>query len=59
MTLATSKQELFVTLVNVVNSVTRRSIIYVAGVLDTPLKPVTIKSFKRNSRKIMSKATKI
>ena len=42
------------TLINVVNSVTRRSIIDVAGVLDTPLKPVTIKSFKRNGRKIMS-----
>ena len=40
-------------------TVTRRSIIDVEGVLDTPLKLVTIKSFKRDNRKIMSKATKI
>ena len=32
-------------------TVTRRSIIDVAGVLDTPLKLVTIKSFKMNNRK--------
>ena len=37
-------------------TVTRRSIIDAAEVLDTPLKPVTIKSFKRSNRKIMSKA---
>ena len=37
-------------------TVTGRSIIDVAGVLDTPLKLVTI---KRNNGKIMSKATKI
>ena len=29
------------------------------GVLDTPLKLVTIKCFKRNNRKIMSKSAKI
>ena len=39
-------------------TVTRRSIIDVAGVLDTPLKLVTIKIFKRSNRKIMSKAAK-
>ena len=40
-------------------TVTRRPIIDVAGVLDTPLKLVTMKSFKRNNRKIMPKETKI
>ena len=45
-TTATSKPKFFVTVVNAV----------VAGVLDTPLKLVTI---KRNNGKIMSKATKI
>ena len=40
-------------------TVTRRSIIDVAGVLETPLKLVTIKRFKINNRKIMLKATKI
>ena len=40
-------------------TVTRRSIIDAAGVLDTPLKLVAIKSFKRNNRKIMSKATNL
>ena len=38
---------------------TRRSIIDVARVLDLPLKLVTIKIFKRNNDKIISKATKI
>ena len=56
MTLTTSKQELFVTLVT---TVTRRSIIDTAGVLDTPLKLVTIKSLKMRNCKIMLKATKI
>ena len=40
-------------------TVTRRSIVDIAGVLDMPLKLVAIKSFKRNNDKIMSKATKI
>ena len=40
-------------------TVSRRSIIDVAGVLDTPLKLVTIERFKMKNPKIMSKATKI
>ena len=40
-------------------TVTRRSIIDAAGVLDTPLKLVAIKSFKANNRKIISKATNL
>ena len=40
-------------------AVTKRSIIDVAGVLDTPLNLVTIKNFKRSNRKIMSKERKI
>ena len=40
-------------------TVTRRFIIDVAGVPDTPLKLVTIERFKRKNRKIISKATKI
>ena len=39
-------------------TVTRRSIIDIAGVLDTPLKLVTKRSFKRNNRKIKSKPQK-
>ena len=39
-------------------NVTRRSIIDVAGVPGTPLELVTIKSFKENNRKIMSKTIK-
>ena len=39
-------------------TVTRRSIMDVGGVLDTPLKLVTIKSFKMNNCKIMTNATK-
>ena len=60
MTSAISKQELFATLViMLLTTVTRRSIVDVAGVLDMPLKLVAIKSFKRNNHKIMSKPTKI
>ena len=40
-------------------AVSRRSITDVAGVPDMPLRLVTIKSFKKNNCKIMSKATKI
>ena len=40
-------------------TVTRRSIVDVGGVLDTPLKLVTIKSLKINNYKIISTATKI
>ena len=48
MTPAKSKQELFLTLVTtVITADTRRSIIDTAGLLDTPLKLVTIKSLKR------------
>ena len=39
-------------------NVTRRSVIDVAGVLDTLLKLVTINSSKMNNCKIMSTATK-
>ena len=39
-------------------NVTRRSIIDVAGVLDTPLKLVTIKSLTMNNYKAMSTTTK-
>ena len=40
-------------------TITRKSIVDVAGVLDTLLKLVTIKIFKRKNPNIMSKATKI
>ena len=40
-------------------TVTRRSIIDVAGVLDMPLKLVTIKSFKMNNCKKMTEARKV
>ena len=46
------------TVVNLINYCHRRSIVDVAGVLDTPLKLVTIKIFKRSNCKIMSKAKK-
>ena len=59
-TTAASKMEFFVTLVNVktlLTNVTRRFIIDVTRVLDTPLKLVNIKSLKkyiRYNRKMMS-----
>ena len=40
-------------------TVTIRSIVDVGGVLDTPLKLVTVKNLKMNNYKIMSTATKI
>ena len=55
----TSKQELFVTLVPPLTTVTKRSIIDTTRVLDTPLKLATIKSLKMRNCKIMLKATKI
>ena len=45
-------------LVNAVNYCPRRFIVDVAGVLDTPLKLVTITSLMKNC-KIISKATQI
>ena len=49
----------FVTLVNAVNYCLERSIIDIAGVLETPLKLVTKKSLKMNNYRIMSTTTKI
>ena len=40
-------------------TVTKRSIVDVEGVLDTPLKLGTIKSLKMNNYKIISTAAKI
>ena len=47
------------TLVKPLTTVTRRSIVDIAGVLDMPLKLVTIKTLKISYYKIMSTATKI
>ena len=56
---AASEMEFFVTLVKPLTTVTRRSIVDIAGVLDMPLKLVTIKTLKISYYKIMSTATKI